>query len=354
MWVLGLMSGTSMDGVDAALIETDGVKVTAFGPSLFLDYDEPFRERLRDVLGLPDPPADLVLDLTMRHVQAVRQLLAMPDAQADLIGFHGHTVLHRPQQRQTLQIGDGQLLAGETGIDVVADFRSNDVAQGGQGAPLVPVFHAALADNLEKPLALLNIGGVANVTYIGPNGGVLAFDTGPGNALIDDWMLAMTGYPIDLDGRLAQDGVVDKDAVEEFLGHSWFSAPPPKSLDRDEFSLLAKGLMGGLAPADGAATLCAFTARSVVRAVDFLPRIPKRWLVAGGGRKNPVMMAALRRGLNVPVDAVEAVGWQGDALEAQAFAYLAARSVAGLPISFPSTTGVPEPMTGGRLFKASA
>jgi len=352
MWALGLMSGTSMDGIDAALIETDGVEVTASGPTATLPYDEPFRERLRDILGLPDPPLDLTRDLTLLHAQAVKILLDEAGIRPGLIGFHGHTVLHRPEERKTLQIGDGQLLADLTGIDVVADFRSRDVAAGGQGAPLVPIFHAALAQGHEKPLAVLNIGGVANVTYIGPHDGLLAFDTGPGNALLDDWMLAMTGYPIDLDGKLALEGQVDEDAVSSFLNHSWFSARPPKSLDRDEFAMLAKGLMGGLGPADGAATLCAFTTGAVLRAVEFLPRQPKRWLVAGGGRKNPVMMEGLRRGLGVPVDAVEAESWKGDALEAQAFAYLAARHLAGLPISFPSTTGVPEPMTGGRLFKA--
>jgi anhydro-N-acetylmuramic acid kinase len=205
---------------------------------------------------------------------------------------------------------------------------------------------------MDKPLAVLNIGGVANVTYIGPNGGLLAFDTGPGNALIDDWMLAMTGYPIDADGQMAAEGQADEGILQEFLEHSWFYAEPPKSLDRDEFALLAKSLAGGLAVQDGAATLTAFTVRAVAKAADFLPRLPKRWLVAGGGRKNKTMMTWLAHHLGVPVDPVEAVGWQGDALEAQAFAYLAARHLKGLPISFPSTTGAPDPMTGGRLFRA--
>lgn len=352
MWVVGLMSGTSMDGIDAALLETDGEAVLSFGPSLTHPYDEAFRERLRDVLGLADPPADLIQELTKRHAQAVKALLEMAGQGAGLIGFHGHTILHRPEEGRTLQIGDGAMLAQLTGIDVVGDFRSNDVAAGGQGAPLVPVYHLALAAELDKPLAVLNIGGVANVTYIGPHGGVLAFDTGPGNALIDDWMLAMTGYPIDEDGRLAAEGQVDEAAVQEFLDHSWFSEPPPKSLDRDEFALFAKGLMSGLPPADGAATLCAFTTAAVARAESHLPRTPRRWLVSGGGRKNPVLMEGLGTRLGVPVDPVEAVGWNGDALEAQAFAYLAARSVKGLPLSFPGTTGVKEPTTGGRLFRA--
>jgi anhydro-N-acetylmuramic acid kinase len=352
MWVLGLMSGTSMDGIDAALLETDGERVTAFGPTLTRPYDEPFRERLRDILGLDDPSADLVRDLTLHHAEAVKALLGQAGQGADLIGFHGHTVLHRPEEGKTLQIGDGALLAEMTGIDVVGDFRSADVAAGGQGAPLVPVYHAALAASLEKPLAVLNIGGVANVTYIGPHGSVLAFDTGPGNALIDDWMLAMTGYPIDEGGALAQEGRVDEAAVSEFIDHSWFAEPPPKSLDRDEFALFAKRLVGGMSPADGAATLCALTVAAVARAEKHLPRVPRRWLVSGGGRKNPVLMSGLRVGLGVSVEPVEEVGWNGDALEAQAFAYLAARSLSGLPISYPSTTGVKEPMTGGRLFKA--
>lgn len=350
MWALGLMSGTSMDGVDAALIETDGIVLSRVGPSLFLPYEEAFRERLRDVLGMADAPSDLVEELTLRHCQAVEALQGEAGVKAELIGFHGQTILHRPEIGQTVQIGDGKLLAQKTGIPVVGDFRSNDVALGGQGAPLVPIYHAALAEDLDKPLAVLNIGGVANVTYIGPNHGLMAFDTGPGNALIDDWMLAMTGYPIDLDGALAAQGLVEAELVEEFLRHSWFLADPPKSLDRDEFALLAKGLVGGLSAADGAATLAAFTIGAVVKSVDFLPRLPRRWLVTGGGRKNPVLMDGLRRALNVAVDAVEAVGWQGDAVEAQAFAYLAARHLKGLPLSFPQTTGVREPATGGRLF----
>lgn len=351
MWALGLMSGTSMDGVDAALVETDGEAVRQIGPSLFLPYEEAFRERLRDVLGMDRADEGLVRDLTLRHAEAVEKLQEQAGIKADLVGFHGQTILHRPEAGQTVQIGDAQLLADKTGLPVVADFRQADVAAGGQGAPLVPVFHAAMAQGLEKPLAILNIGGVANVTYLGPSGGVLAFDTGPGNALLDDWMLAMTGYPIDADGALAAEGRVVEELVSEFLSHSWFSADPPKSLDRDDFALFAKGLVGGLGPADGAATLCAFTTYAVKRASDFLPRLPRRWLVTGGGRKNPVMMAMMRNLLGVPVDAVEAEGWQGDAIEAQAFAYLAARHLKGLPLSYPQTTGVKQPTTGGRMFQ---
>ena len=270
----------------------------------------------------------------------VRRLIAEHDLAVDVIGFHGHTILHRPEERRTWQIGDGALLARLTGIDVVCDFRTADIAAGGQGAPLVPLFHAGLAAALEKPLAILNIGGVANVTWLGGDGAVLAFDTGPGNALIDDWALRHTGQPIDRDGALARHGHIDAARLAEFLAHPFFDRKPPKSLDRDDFARFADP---DLSAADGAATLTAMTASAVARGAEHFPAAVRRWLVAGGGRHNPILMAALRQRLGVPVEPVEAVGWDGDALEAQAFAYLAVRSLDGAPLSLPSTTGVERP-----------
>jgi anhydro-N-acetylmuramic acid kinase len=281
----------------------------------------------------------------------VRALIAQHSiAGVDLVGFHGHTILHRPDEGRTWQLGDGALLAGLTGIDVVCDFRSADVAAGGQGAPFAPLYHAALASGLEKPVAVLNIGGVANVTWIGPGASdILAFDTGPGNALIDDWALAHSGRPVDLDGALAAVGRADRAFVERFLAHAFFERAPPKSLDRDDF---AGFVPTGFSPADGAATLTAMTAAAAARAAEHFPLPVRRWLVCGGGRHNPVLMAALASLVGKPVDPVEVVGWDGDALEAQAFAYLAVRSTLGLPLSLPGTTGVVRPMTGGRLFFA--
>lgn len=349
--VVGLMSGTSLDGIDAAFIETDGEHRVNRGPSLTQPYDDALRARLRAALGGKGAVAEVERALTEAHAQVVRALIAQHGlADVDLIGFHGHTILHRPDQGRTWQLGDGALLAGLTGIDVVCDFRSADVAAGGEGAPFAPLYHAALASGLEKPVAVLNIGGVANVTWIGAGAGdILAFDTGPGNALIDDWALAHTGRPVDLDGALAAAGRADRDFVERFLAHAFFDRAPPKSLDRDDF---AGFVPTGLSPADGAATLTAMTAAAAARAADHFPLPVRRWLVCGGGRRNPVLMAALGGLVGKPVDPVEAVGWDGDALEAQAFAYLAVRSTLGLPLSLPSTTGVARPMTGGRLFFA--
>ncbi|MBI4967666.1 MAG: anhydro-N-acetylmuramic acid kinase [Rhodospirillales bacterium] len=352
MRVIGLMSGTSLDGIDAARIDTDGETIQAFGPSLTLPYDEDFRDRLRAILGGVGPVAEVERDLTLRHAQAVRALLAESGGTVDLVGFHGQTILHRPQERRTWQIGDGALLARELGIDVVADFRQADVAAGGQGAPLVPLYHAALACNLDKPLAVLNIGGVANLTYLGSDGSILAFDTGPGNALLDDWMLAQTGQPFDQDGRLASSGIVDAQALDRFAAHPYFAQPGPKSLDRDEFAQLAGSLVAGKNPADGAATLAALTIKAVALALRHLPERPRRWVVCGGGRRNPFLMAGLETKLGIPVEPVERQGWDGDALEAQAFGFLAVRALKGLPLTLPTTTGAPGPMTGGRVVRA--
>ncbi|MFA7430390.1 MAG: anhydro-N-acetylmuramic acid kinase, partial [Rhodospirillaceae bacterium] len=326
---IGLMSGTSMDGIDTALIETDGVRATAFGPRLTRPYTDAFRADLRAALGEgadPDHVAAVEAELTAAHVEAVFALLTVagiaPTA-VGVIGFHGHTVFHAPERRLTRQIGNGAALSTATGIPVVFDLRSADVAAGGQGAPLVPVFHQALAADLDKPLAVLNLGGVGNVTWLG-DGDPMAFDTGPGNALIDDWCLRRTGQPMDRDGALAASGTSDEAVVARLLAHPYFAAPAPKSLDRDAFATFMAEVEG-MTPADGAATLTSFTAATVAEARRLLPVVPKRWLVTGGGRLNPVLMAGLRDRLGVPVDAVEAVGWDGDALEAQAFAFLAVR-----------------------------
>lgn len=350
--VIGLMSGTSLDGIDAAFLATDGERQIVTGPALTLPYDEAFRARLRAVLGGTGPVAAVERELTLAHAEAVRALNARHDiGEVDLIGFHGHTILHRPEEGRTWQIGNGALLAELTGIDVVADFRSADVAAGGEGAPLVPLYHAALASGLEPPLAVLNLGGVGNVTWIGGGDAILAFDTGPGNALIDDWAFRHTGRPVDRDGALARAGRVDEAHLAAFLRHPYFDRAPPKSLDRDAFARFAPS---ALSPADGAATLTAMTAAAAARAGEHFPAPVRRWLVCGGGRHNPALMGELGRRLAVPVAAVETVGWDGDALEAQAFAYLAVRSTAGLPLSLPGTTGVRAPMTGGRLFRAGA
>ncbi len=351
MWrAIGLMSGTSLDGIDVAMVETDGRERVSPGPALSFPYPPQFRERLRSILGGVGPVADVEEELTRLHAEAVENFLHQHAGNpVDVVGFHGHTILHRPAERRTWQIGDGALLALRLGLDVVADFRSADVAAGGEGAPLAPLFHAALAAALPKPTAVLNIGGVANVTWIGGSEEILAFDTGPGNALIDDWVYRHTGAAADLDGALARTGAISAAHVEKFLARRYFDQLPPKSLDRDDFR---GALPTGLSLEDGAATLTEMTAAAAAAATRHFPAPALGWLVTGGGRHNPALMEAISRRLKVPVKPVEAVGWHGDALEAQAFAYLAVRSVLGLPLSLPSTTGVPQPCCGGNLFKA--
>ena len=359
VWALGMMSGTSLDGVDAALIETDGVAIPRTGPWRTRPYPAPLRAELRALIdgqGGPRERRAAERALTLFHADLARALLAEagpPGRAVSLVGFPGHTVRHDPAARLTDQIGDGRALAGRLGIDVVSDFRSNDVAAGGQGAPLVPLFHAALArtGRLATPLAVLNLGGVANVTWIGgrDDADLLAFDTGPGCALIDDWAGRRTGTPLDRDGRLARAGAVDPAALATLLAHPYFDAPPPKSLDRNAFD---PAPVEGLSAEDGAATLVAFTAEAVRRARPHMPAPPRRWLVAGGGRHNPALMGALAARLGAHCDAVERVGWQGDALEAQAFGFLAVRSRRGLPLSLPRTTGAPRPLEGGVLHPA--
>jgi len=347
---LGLMSGTSLDGIDMAMIETDGEDRVIPGPSLTLPYQQGFRERLRSVLGGQGPVAQVEKQLTQLHADAVGQFFARhPGVRTDIVGFHGHTILHRPAERRTWQLGNGALLAQLLGLDIVADFRSADVAAGGEGAPLAPLFHAALAAPLPKPVAILNIGGVANVTWIGDGPEILAFDTGPGNALIDDWVRRHTGAAADTDGRAARAGRVSAPHVARLLAAAFFERQPPKSLDREDFRDIVPE---NLSFEDGAATLTEMTVAAVAAAARYFPMPARNWLVCGGGRRNPVLMEALDRCLGAAVCPVEAVGWDGDALEAQAFAYLAVRSRRGLPLSVPSTTGVSGPMSGGRLFAA--
>ncbi len=348
-WVVGLMSGTSLDGIDAALIETDGETIRAFGEAATFPYPAAFRARLAATLGRPSGYEAVEAELTRRHADAVRDLLAgLPAGHPapSLVGFHGHTIDHRPGEGVTVQIGDGGALARTLGIPVVDDFRGADVAAGGQGAPLAPLYHVALLADVEAPVAVLNLGGMANLTWVGGDGPPVAFDTGPGNALLDQWVERHTGRRYDEDGALAATGRVAREAVARYLADPWFDRAPPKSLDRLDFGLDA---VAGLSAADGAATLADVTAAAVARAAAHLPAPPERWLVAGGGRRNPVIMARLSARLGVPCDPVEALGWAGDALEAQAFAFLAMRSRRALPLSLPTTTGVAAPTTGGRL-----
>lgn len=354
---IGLMSGTSMDGIDAALVKTDGYQVTVPGPTAFIAYSPGFRVALKTLLRAdPEnmPSYDhIVGELTALHADTVEFLLAdagVARSEIDVVGLHGQTVFHAPDQGLTRQLGGGQSLASQTGLPVVADFRGNDVAAGGQGAPFAPLYHAARAQGLERPLAVLNIGGVANITWLGPaeDEDIWAFDTGPGSALIDDWVSHHGLGNYDTDGALAAAGVVDEEALAELMAHAYFRQSPPKSLDRNDFN---PSPVSALSVENGAATLTAFTVRSIVMALDHLPVEPVRWLVCGGGRHNATIMRLLNDCLAAPVEPVEQVGWSGDHLEAEAFGFLAVRSLKGLPLSIPTTTGVARPMPGGILFQ---
>jgi anhydro-N-acetylmuramic acid kinase len=353
---IGLMSGTSLDGIDVALVRTDGENIVERGPSQTYAYSDEQRNILRAALGeaknltkrdeRPSALARAEAALTDWHVQAVESFLNANPATIDVIGFHGQTVIHRPEIMLTVQIGDGKALAKRLGVPVVYDMRAADVAAGGQGAPFVPVYHRALAAGLpERPITFVNIGGVANITWIGAEGEMIAFDTGPGNAPIDDWAMKHTGVARDMDGKLAATGKPNESIIEQFLDQPFFKMAPAKSLDRNSFAAIT---MDALNPGDGAATLVEIIAHSIAEATSWLPEAPKAWIICGGGRHNPAIMNALRKKLP-NVQPAEAYGFNGDSVEAEAWAYLAVRSQKKLPLSFPMTTKVKVPMTGGVL-----
>ncbi len=354
VWALGAMSGTSLDGVDAAMLHTDGEQILDFGPTTYRAYSPAEEDILRSALGRwPGDDLDQALNVVMAaHLDAFRQF-----DDAELIGFHGQTLAHDPDQGRTHQLGDGAALASALNAPVVWDFRSNDMELGGQGAPLAPFFHFACAKwmGAQQPLAILNLGGVGNLTWIDPSksapqdeGALLAFDTGPANAPINDLMAQRRGQPYDKDGALARTGQVVDGALELFLDEGYFLKIPPKSLDRNDFALMLD-LVRELDDPDAAATMTAMAAAAVMQGMQYCPSPPSRVLVTGGGRHNPVMMQMLTAGLDCPVQPVEAVGLNGDMLEAQAFAFLAVRVARGLPTSCPSTTGVRAAVGGGQV-----
>jgi anhydro-N-acetylmuramic acid kinase len=355
MRVAGAMSGTSMDGVDIAVIETDGVSVTGFGETRYRPYSEVERSLIRAALGRW--PGEAGVAEAARVVEEAHLELLSGLEGVSALGFHGQTLAHDPEGGRTHQAGDGARIAAKAGLTTVWDFRSNDMQLGGQGAPLAPFYHWALARQIgaERPVAFLNLGGVGNITLVDPAiarpdlpGACLAFDTGPANAPIDDLLRARRGQPFDRDGALTRAGRVDAETVAVFLDDVYFRRIPPKSLDRDAFAQLGRWV-AGMADADAVATLAACCAGAVAQAMEHLPQRPARLLVTGGGRHNPGLMEMLAVALDRPVDAVEAVGLDGDFLEAQAFAYLALRVLRGLPTSAPGTTGVAAAVGGGRV-----
>lgn len=357
-----------MDGIDVAGIVTDGESVVERGPSYFVPYEADFSRRIeaalktaQQIVGREERPGDLrdlETEITRRHGAAVRDFLASVPQEwrrADVIGFHGQTVLHRPAQGVTVQLGDGALLARSTSLPVVYDMRANDMAHGGQGAPLVPAYHAALARSLPKagpgrfPMVFVNIGGIANVTYVPVDGDPVAFDTGPGNALLDQFMVREGGVPYDAGGRIGSEGRVVRAVLDRYLENPFFARGGPKSLDRNDFTI---EMAEGLELADGARTLAAVSAWGIFLAARHLPLAPKCWVVCGGGRRNRNIvddLGALAGEAGAEVLLAEEAGLDGDATEAEAWAYLAVRSLAGLPLTFPTTTGCREAVTGGVL-----
>ncbi|WP_440983461.1 anhydro-N-acetylmuramic acid kinase [Shinella sumterensis] len=366
---IGLMSGTSLDGIDVALLHTDGEGRVERGPAMAQAYDAAFRLRLQDALETArtirdrgERPGDLAAverELTLRHAAAVNAFLAQNDLSAadiDVIGFHGQTVLHRPDDGLTVQLGDGGLLAAETGIAVVCDMRANDMAHGGQGAPLVPAYHAALAASHAnargKAVVFVNIGGISNITFIGSGGEIVAYDSGPGNTLIDQWVEARAGIAFDEGGAIASRGRIDPALAARYLDLPFFSDPVRRSLDRNDFRP-PSDTDANLE--DGARTLAHVTAAAILRSARHLPERPALYVICGGGRLNRVIMedlAALAEREEAEVVAAEALGLDGDSMEAEAWAYLAVRSLAGLPLTFPATTGVKAAVTGGVLHKS--
>jgi anhydro-N-acetylmuramic acid kinase len=357
MRVIGLMSGTSLDGIDVALLETDGEgQIEALGfasypmPAALATMIRQFLDRARqsEINWRDDPDVRLLREaITQAHIDAIQAFRSGQDEAIELIGFHGQTVWHDPLHHLTVQLSDGAAMARAFNVPVVDQFRIDDVAAGGQGAPLAPLYHAALCHQAQLPCAVINIGGVANLTFLGGMGEILAFDTGPGNALLNDWVAKRTGDIMDRDGALARSGHFEQSTIDRWLQHPYFKAPAPKSLDRNHFDPWPD--IADLSAADGAAHLTQFTAQSIALAVSQLPHVPEAFIICGGGRHNGWLMQVLAELVPGRVCACEEVGWDGDALEAQAFAWLAVRSMRGMVLSLPETTGVSQPLSGGRV-----
>lgn len=354
---IGLMSGTSMDGIDLALIETNGIDHAELKEHDYAAYTEAQRALIASCLGKrhPTEKTDLLdRNLSIWHADAVNNFIKKirySKENIDIIGYHGQTIHHDPENLFTWQIGDGQILSDLTGLPVVNDFRSLDVSMGGQGAPLVPIYHDCLTRRFDRPLAILNIGGVANITYIGSDNQLIAFDTGPGNALLNDWVKSVCVY--DADGAIAEKGHVSSKHLEQFLKDSYFEKAYPKSLDRDHFVTYLETLQG-VSFEDGAATLTEYTVESIAAGIRLLPDDLAQIYVTGGGRHNKFMMSRLEEVTGCSVHSVSELSWNGDSLEAEAFGFLAVRHLLDLDICFPLTTGAKQPTKGGCLYQPSS
>jgi len=346
---IGFMSGTSCDGVDAAILDTDGESNISFLGGLTLNYGDDLRTRLLEASQHDVPIVELLRlerDVSAHHLQAARMLLEQhPKLQKKIsvIGLHGHTIRHIPNEGLTMQVGNPWILAKELGLPVVTDFRRCDMSVDGQGAPLVAMFHRALFEDEPRPTLVLNLGGVANVTWLGKEDEIIAGDTGPGCGLLDEWAQTMADLPHDLDGKLALAGKVNQEIVEAALTTPFFSKPLPKSADRYDFDHVD---VSGLSVEDGAATLCAVTVEAIFRAVRRLPSMPDSMYVTGGGVHHPVIMDMLESKFG-KIRSVRERGLNPDTLEAECFAWLAVRHEKQLPLTIPETTGCQYPISGG-------
>ena len=353
---IGLKSDTAITGVDAALVKTDGIDIFENNLSISRPYSEELRKEIKSVLGEKGQLdvghlKEVEQKVTQHHIETVQALLDLADKNPlniDVIAFPGHTVLNRPSQKLSIQIGNAQEMLEAFGRPVVNRFYQSDLASGGQGSPIFPSFFDAMTREIEKPLAILSIGGLTSLSYIGINGELAAFEVGPGNVLIDQWMQTRMGAEMDFDGLWAAKGMIDQRLLKKLMSHPYFSKLPPKSADRDEFDMLLQDVDGS-SVADGAATLTALTVQSIVEGAKFLPEYPSKWIVIGGGAFNPSLIKGLKQSLRGTVITGEELHWNTSNIEAQGFAFLAVRTLFNLPISFPTTTGVPAPMPGGRI-----
>lgn len=353
---LGMASGSSLDGINAAIITTDGVDVFEFIKTFDIPYDDNLREALRHMQNNfaamnDDEKIRIENALTEFHIGAAREIMADYEG-IDLIGFGGHVICHRPDEHILYQIGDGQKVADALGIKVVGKFRSADILAGGQGAPLAAIYHAALAQKIEKPLVFVDIGGLSSITFIGQNGELTAFDAGPGNAALNDWVNKHGGMHMDYNGRLGISGHINEDVLASMMKHKFLSRIPPKAADINTFKDKLEHLEG-LSLEDGAATATAFVVQAILKAIDdFVPLPPKKIIICGGGAKNPTILRFLRqRSRQTEICTAEECGFDSMGIEAQAFAYLAVRRLQQMPTSYPFTTGAVCEVIGGEIFE---
>lgn len=349
---IGLMSGTSLDGIDAAIIQTDGYFYIEKKEFITVPYSQELRDSIRACFGKIDRNKEDVLttelEVTLAHIDVVADIAK--HYEIDVIGMHGQTITHDPAEGLSIQLGDGGYMAREVGCDVVYDFRKADIRAGGQGAPLMPVYHRAMVAGVQKPCAVLNIGGVSNITYV-DEADILAFDCGPGNALMDDFVLEHLGKPYDEGGALAASGQADMELVSSWMEDEYFKRQPPKSLDRNKWHQAVMGerleIVTKMSPENAMATLMEFTAQAIIEGMSFMPKKPVDVFVAGGGVHNSALMERLGRDMSVKP--VNDLGFDSDSIEAEGFAYLAVRHLLDLPGTFPATTGVSKPTICGTL-----